>query len=96
MTLPQKIAVSLNGVAYQLTLYWCAPANCWVMDLADQNGNALISGTPLVTGLPLLVQYGYVGVPGDMFVQTDNDAYAVPTIDSLGLNSHLFFVPLAA
>ena len=96
MTLSQTFTVSLNGTAYALTLHWCSPANCWIMDLADQNNNPLISGIPLVTGLPLLKQYGYVGVPGDMFVQTDTDAYAVPTVNSLGVTSHLYFVPLAA
>jgi hypothetical protein len=65
-----------------------------MMNLADQNENALISGVPLTTGLPLLKQYGYVGVPGDFFVQTDNDVYAVPTFDSLGRNGHLYFAPL--
>jgi len=96
VTLPQKLTITLNGVAYTLTLHWCTPANCWIMDLADQSGTALISGVPLITGLPLLAQYGYVGVPGEMFVQTDNNADEVPTFSSLGLNSHLYFVPKVA
>lgn len=94
--LPQKFGVSLNGTAYNITLHWCDPAACWILDLADQNNNPLITGIPLVTGLSLLGQYGYVGVPGDMFVQTDTDAFEVPTVDSLGLTSHLYFAPLAA
>jgi hypothetical protein len=95
MAIPQKFSVALNGTAYQLTLHWCDPASCWIMDLADQSGNALISGVPLVTGLPLLQQYVYVGVPGDMFVQTDTNANEVPDFVGLGTTGHLYFVPLA-
>ena len=96
MAIQQKLSVSLNGTAYQVTLHWCAPSACWVADIADQGGDPIVSGIPLVTGSPLLEQYAYLGIPGDLFVQTDFDAYAVPTFDNLGKTSHLYFVPLAA
>ena len=92
MALPQKIALALSGTGYQLTLHWCAPATCWILDIADQNGNPLIQGLQLVTGAGLLAQYEYVGIVGDLLAQTDFDPSAVPTFENLGTTSQLYYV----
>ena len=92
MALPQKMSLALSGTAYQLTIHWCVPADCWILDIADQNSNPLIQGIPLITGAGLLAQYEYVGIIGDLLAQTDFDPNAVPTFDNLGDTSQLYYV----
>lgn len=89
---PQTFAIALAGITYNLTVKWSLQTGTWILDIADANNNALIQGIPLVTGCDLLAQYGYVGIGGQLRVQTDNDADALPTVDNLGEESHLYFV----
>lgn len=89
----QKLSVSLRGIQYMLTIHWCVPATCWVMDLADANGALIIAGIPLVTGADLLEQFSYLDVGlGAVVVQTDHDQDAVPTFDNLGVTSHVYYI----
>ena len=55
---PQSFSVTFpNGVTYQLRLlYVFAPNDCWTLDIADDQGNPILSGIPLVTGADLLAQ----------------------------------------
>lgn len=91
----QTFSVTLAGAAYEMTLTWRdAPAlgGGWFLDIADQSGNALIQGVPLVTGADLLAQYDYLGLGFQLYVQSDGDPTAVPTYTSLGVTSHLYAV----
>jgi hypothetical protein len=89
----QDFQITLGGVQYQMTLMWrAAPQGGWVLDIADSAGNEIVSGIPLVTGCDLLGQYAYLNFGGELWVQTDADAAAVPTYDNLGTTSHLYFV----
>jgi len=72
-------------------LKWNTPASCWVADLANDDGVPVARGIPLVTGCDLLAQYGHLGLGGQMFVQTDHNADAVPTFSNLGSTGHLYF-----
>jgi hypothetical protein len=47
---------------------------------------------PLVTGIDLLRQYRYLGIPGSMIVYTDGDPDAPPTLENLGNESNLYYV----
>lgn len=76
----------------KLKLVWNTPANCWVMDMLDTEGNPILRGIPLVTGLDLLEQFGYMKLGGQLLVQTDNDPDAVPTFTNLGSEGHFFFL----
>lgn len=87
---PQSFLVSVRGVQYTFTLQWRDPAG-WFLDIADANNNALVSGIPLVTGVDLLQQYGYMGFGFELWVQTDA-ADAPPTYTNLGSTSHLYCV----
>ena len=89
---PQRLSLSMAGTIYQLTLKWCAPARCWVLDIADSASEPIVTGIPLVTGASLLEQYGYLGIGGALVPQTDHDANAVPTFDNLGDTGNLYFV----
>jgi hypothetical protein len=91
---PQQLQISLAGVNYMLSVSWCWPIQCWIMDIAAADtGVAILQGIPLVTGADLLAQYRYLGIPAQMIVQTDHDTLAQPTFDNLGQLSHLFYVP---
>lgn len=89
----QAFTTTLAGTDYGMKLKWNGAANCWMLDISDATGKALVSGIPLITGADLLEQYRYLGIPGQLFVQTDNDTDAVPTKANLGTNGHLYFVP---
>lgn len=93
---PQRFQIQLAGVRRILTLRWCQAANCWALDIADQNGVPMLCGLLLVTGADLLGQFAYVGLAGHLLVQTDHNANAVPTYDNLGSAGHLYFIPDAA
>jgi hypothetical protein len=89
---PQRFTISLGGTVYNLKLSWCDPAACWILDIADAGGALLLAGIPLVTSADLLEQYGYLGFPGELRVQTDGAIDAVPTYENLGTRGHLYFV----
>lgn len=92
---PQSLVVSLSGTAYRLTLVWNPVSSAWVLDIADTSGNAILSGVPLVAGADLLAPVAYLGLGGALYVQTDNDAEAPPTVDNLGATAHVYWVPAA-
>lgn len=89
---PRLLAITLGGVAYQLLTRWCAPANCWVVDIMDSNGNDVLDGIPLVTGVDLLDQFGYLGFGGQLIAQTDHAKDSPPTFANLGTTGHLYYV----
>lgn len=90
---PQKMAIRLGGIGYQLTFQY---RNCdqggWTIDIADGSGNAILSGIPMVTGINLLAQYKYLQLGGGLFVQTTSNPDAVPTFENLGDDALLYWV----
>lgn len=89
---PQRFNIPLAGVFYWLTLYWCEPAQCWTLNIADSDDVMLIGGIALVTGADLLEQYRHLGIGGQLVAQSDTDITQPPTKTSLGVTGHLFFV----
>jgi hypothetical protein len=89
---PETFTAVLGGTLYTLTIHWINVGTPgWILDIADQNGNPIANGIPLVTGANLLEQYAYLGIEGQLFVQTDGDIAAPPTFSNLGTTSHLYF-----
>jgi hypothetical protein len=88
---PQVFTVNLAGVDYTLTVKWNDMAQSWYLDIADSSQNPIACGIPFVTGTSLLAQLEYLGIDGDLYVYTNGDANAVPTLDNLGTNSNLYF-----
>lgn len=78
---PQTFAISLVGVTYLMTLLWNPSLACWVLDIDDANGNPVVLGIPVVTGLDLLAQYSYLGVGGHLIAQTDGSGALGVTYD---------------
>jgi len=52
----------------------------------------MIMCIPMVCGIDLLSQYGYLNIGAELWVLTDGDDTAPPTIDNLGAESNLFLV----
>lgn len=90
---PQTFAIQFGGVQYQLTLrYRNIAQGGWVLDIADQIGNPVVNGIPLVTGANLLAQYAHLGFGGGLYVQSLSDPDAVPSFESLGDDGLLYWV----
>lgn len=89
---PQTLQIDLSGTIYQLTFYWSTQGQCWMFNLADVDGNPLLMGAPVVTGINLLRQYDYLGIAGDIIVQTDHNPDQVPTFTNLGTEGHVYYV----
>lgn len=90
---PQTFSIVLGGNTYRVSLIWRENEQAgWVMDLADINNVPLVCGIPLVTGQNLLMQYSYLGFGGAMAVISDGDPFVVPTRDTLGVSSRLYFI----
>lgn len=88
----QSFHITLGGTDYGLRLLWNAPDSVWLLDINDSNDVPILQGIPLVTGVDLLAQYDYLGISGQLVVQTDNDPNVVPTVDNLGITGRLYFV----
>lgn len=88
----QKFSIVLAGQTYNLSLYWNGAAMSWGMDIADQIGNPILQGVPLVTGADLLAQYEYLDFAGGLLVYSDAGADVIPDYASFGSTAHLYFV----
>lgn len=92
----QQVTVALGLDTYTLTVRFNDQQDpCWIMSIDDSDGNRLLSGAPLVTGCDFLEQFEYLGIPGQLTVQTDHDPSAVPTYTDLGISSFLYYVTTA-
>jgi hypothetical protein len=91
--IPQTFEIQLNGITYNLTTRFNDQDDAgWVIDLADADNVPLVTGLPLVTGGNLLDGLEYLGIGGELWVYTNGDPNAVPTVDNLGTDSNLYFV----
>lgn len=89
---PQTFSATFpNGNTYNFRLiYQFNDDDCWLMDIADVDGNTLVAGVPLVTGADLLAQYAYLGLGVKMWVTTDADLAEPPHWWNLGTSAHLW------
>ncbi len=89
---PQTFSVTFpNGTPVQMRLnYQFNDDRCWILDIADADGNLLVCGIPLVTGADLLGQYASLGLGAKLFVTTDGYPAEPPHWWSLGVSAHLY------
>lgn len=94
-TVPQRFSIDLAGNSYLITCRWNGSVG-WMMDISNGTTQAsIIRCLPLVTGTDLLAQYGYLNLGFALYVYTDGDSDAVPTLDNLGIGSNLFAAVVA-
>lgn len=92
VNVPQTFNIDLQGVTYNLTCRWNdSPEAGWILDIADNAQNPIVSGLPLITGANILAGLDYLGINGQLFVFTNGDSNSVPTLDNLGIDSNLYF-----
>lgn len=91
---PQIFDIALAGVNYTMTSRWNdADEAGWIIDLVNADtGLPVASNIPLITGADCLSGLEYLGIEGEFIVLTDGDAFAVPTLDNLGVESNLYFL----
>jgi hypothetical protein len=94
-SIAQQVSITINGVTYIFVVYWNWVNQTWVLDIQDSNGNPLLTGTPLVTGVNLLAQFAYLGFGFALEVQTDFNSTELPTFTNLGVSSHLYLLVTA-
>jgi len=90
---PQRFDIELGGRALTMEVRWNPEIPGWILDIYDADTDApLILCLPLITGIDMLAQHRYLGLPGSIVVTTDGDDLAVPTEYNLGGDSNLFHV----
>lgn len=89
---PQRFTIELGGAQRQLRVHWSKDGQCWVLDLFDARGAAILLGVPVVTGCDLLGPYRHLGLGGSIIAQTDHSPDTVPTFENLGTQGRLYFV----
>ena len=90
---PQSFQIALSGIEYIITCKWNdSPEGGWVLDFADGlTETPIVANIPLVTGINLLDGLSYLNINGELYVFTDGDDFAVPTLLNLGIESKLYF-----
>lgn len=91
---PQQFEIVLAGKSYLMTSKWNDGfEGGWVLDFNDAvTGDAIIANLPLITGTDVLKNLAYLGFNGQMYVFTDGDDFATPTLLNLGVESNLYFL----
>lgn len=89
---PQTFGITLNEIDYNLTFRWNQASQSWQLDIADANLTMLVAGLAVITGAGLLGQFSYLGISGQIIVQTTHDTFAVPTYENLGDAGKVYFV----
>ena len=79
-------SVTLGDNEYQLSFVWNTRGEFWSMDIADANGNALLSGVRLVISYPLNTQHPGTGLPPGVFFVNDPN----PDTDQIEPGRHDF------
>lgn len=93
----QQLQITLGAVAYNLTFRWNVPNLSWMMDIADQDNNLILSGIPLVTGADLLSPFEYLEIggsfdAGQLRAQTSSNTFVPPTFVNLGTDGNLYWI----
>ena len=90
---PQRFAIDLNAKSYIMESVWNGVNEVWEISLFDANTEeSIFESLPLVTGVDLLLQYGYHQIGGSLFCYTDGNEFAPPTLDNLGQEANLYYV----
>lgn len=56
-----------GNITLQVTLTYNELEECWIMDLADDEGTPILNNTPLLPAQNILEQYAYLGI-GAMYL----------------------------
>lgn len=89
----QQMTIQLGEASYSVRFGWAdRPEGGWFLDIGDVNGNTLINGLPLTAGDNVLQQFDYLGIGGEIRVETDGNDLVEPTYANLGSNGKVLFI----
>jgi len=89
----QIFRITLNGQNLIVTCVWNQELPTWVVSIQNANNQAyIVTGVALVTGVNLFMQFYYTGLSGDLVVYTNGNPGALPTFDSLGNETSVFYI----
>lgn len=86
---PERFDIDLAGTTFVFETRWNDYAKYWALDIYDADSNPLIMAIPMITGANLIEQYPQLD--GFLAILTDGDDYAIPTLQSLGVESNLYY-----
>ena len=89
---PQQFQIQLTGITYTMLVLWSKPAACWLLSILDSESVPILNSLPLQPGVDILAQHGYLGIPGQLWVQSDGDLNKVPGFYELGVGGHLYYL----
>lgn len=88
--------INLEGIIYTLGFRYNSRLERWVMDVKDVDEVALVTGVPLLYGIPLLDRYKNPALPPGTFILIDEtNAERNPTRDGLGEDYKLLYKELS-
>lgn len=88
---PQQFSTQLNGRQIIIVSKYNDAMSAWVLDILDGNTEeTLITALPLVAGADLLWPFQHI-LEGELFVYTDGDINADPTLENLGQSARLYY-----
>lgn len=87
-----KFQITLEGTVYTLNFHFNLRLDRWVMDINDVDEVNIVTGIPLLYGLPLTDRYKNEKLPLGKFVVTDETGdQRNPTRDALGEDFKLLY-----
>lgn len=82
-----------EGSEYIMGMTWNETSSSWYLTIKSYEGDVLIQGVRVVTGLNLVGRHVGSGVPAGIFFVKQNqaDSLVSPTRDSFSTGSHSFY-----
>lgn len=88
----QEMQITLATQEYTVRFYWIdSPEGGWIIDIYDLTFEPLVRGLALTAGENVLQQFDYLGFPGAITVQVDEDPLLEPTFAGLGVTGRVMF-----
>ena len=91
---PISFQVNINNVNYTMAVKWNdSPDGGWEFDLSNSDTDTpLAYSIPLICGADCLGGLEYLGIGGKFFVYSQGDSALIPSYETLGSTSNLYFV----
>lgn len=87
--------VDLNGSSFRLEFRFNARMKRWILDILDTQGNEILKGKPLLTGVPILLSHYYnQSIPyGEFFLLDIKETFEnCETMEDLGDRFKFYFL----
>lgn len=83
---------SLDGTTFVLSFRYNERAGLWIVDIADDQENIIVSGLPILLGTLLTERFSYKNIPiGDLFVLNLEKENEEASRDNLGTNALVLY-----